>query len=78
MPSTTPSRRLFPPEHLGQALKFFIADLPRRVIRDRPDRTAPIKTKRPSLRYQTRSSEDPGTRLVTRTITLHLLEPRTT
>jgi hypothetical protein len=45
------------------------------VIRDRPDRTAPIKTKRPSLRYRTRSSDDPGTRLVTRTITLHLLEP---
>jgi hypothetical protein len=67
----------FPPERLAQALKFFIADLPGWAIRDRPDRTAPIKTKRPSLRYQTRSSNDPGTRLVTRTITLHLLKPRT-
>ncbi|WAX76638.1 hypothetical protein [Streptomyces sp. KMM 9044] len=66
----------FPPEHLAQALKFFIADLPRWVIGDRPDRTAPIKTKRPNLRYQTRSSEDPGTRLVTHTLTLHPLEPR--
>ena len=48
------------------------------MIRDRPDRTAPIKTKRPSLRYRTRSTDDPGTRLVTRTITLHLLTPEIT
>lgn len=48
------------------------------LIRDRPARTAPIKTKRPSLRYRTRSSDDPGTRLVTRTIVLHLLQPQTT
>jgi hypothetical protein len=67
----------FPPVRLAKALKFFIADHPGWVIRDCPDRTAPIKTKRPSPRYQTRSSNYPGTRLVTRTITLHPLKPRT-
>jgi hypothetical protein len=67
----------FPPDGLVRALRFLITDLPGWVIRDRPDRTAPIKTKRPSLRYQTRSSNDPGTRLVTRTITPHLLKPQT-
>ena len=44
------------------------------LIRDRPDRTAPRKTKRPSLRYPTRSAKDPGTRQVIRTIVLHPLE----
>lgn len=68
----------FSPDSLAKALRFLIADLPDRVIRDRPHRTAPIKTKRPSLRYRTRSADDPGTRLITRTITLHLLEPEIT
>ncbi|MEU1441267.1 hypothetical protein [Streptomyces mirabilis] len=43
------------------------------LIRDRPTRTAPRTTKRPSLSYRTRSSTDPGTRRVTRTIVLHTL-----
>ncbi|MGH3904350.1 MAG: hypothetical protein ACRDTE_23810, partial [Pseudonocardiaceae bacterium] len=60
---------------LATALTFFLTDIPRWVIRHRPDRTAPVKTVRPSLRYTTRSDTDPGTRLVTRTIQLHLLEP---
>jgi hypothetical protein len=40
-----------------------------------PSRTAPVKTVRPSLRHTTRSNTDPGTRLATRTIELHLLQP---
>ena len=35
-----------------------------------------VKTKRPSLRYRIRGSDNPGTRPVTRTIALHLLEPQ--
>ena len=58
-------------------MAFFLADIPRWIIRHRPTRTAPVKTVRPSLRYTTRSSTDPGTRLVTRTIELHLLSPHT-
>jgi len=42
------------------------------LIRERPARTAPIVTTRPSLRYKTRSRTDPGTTVVTRTIVLHL------
>ena len=53
----------------------WVADIPGWIIRHRPDRTAPVTTVRPSLRYTTRSDTDPGTRLVTRTIHLHLLEP---
>ncbi|HYS42124.1 MAG TPA: hypothetical protein VEO01_41420, partial [Pseudonocardiaceae bacterium] len=76
-PSKTPSRGLFPPRDLATALAFFLADIPNWIIHHRPSRTAPVKTVRPSLRYTTRSSTDPGTRLVTRTIELHLLQPLT-
>jgi len=57
---------------MAKALAFFIADLPTMLIRERPERTAPIVTTRPSLRYKTRSRTDPGTTVVTRTIMLHL------
>ena len=61
MPSKAPSGRHFPPILLARALQFLIADLPDMLIRNRPPRTAPRKTKRPHLSYQTRSSTDPGT-----------------
>ncbi|WP_131785763.1 hypothetical protein [Protofrankia symbiont of Coriaria ruscifolia] len=76
-PSDTPSRRPFPPERLAQAFLFLVVDLPGMLIRDRPDRTAPRTTKRPSPRYPTRKTTDPGTRRVTSTIVLHSLEPET-
>jgi hypothetical protein len=75
MPSRPRLGGLFPPRDLAKALKFFITDLPTMLIRERPTRTAPIVTKRPSLRYKTRSRTDPGTTVVTRTIELHLLTP---
>ena len=43
-----------------QALRFFLTDIPGWIIRHRPHRTAPVKTVRPSLRYTTRSTADPG------------------
>jgi hypothetical protein len=67
--------RAFSPHNLATALRFFLADIPGWIIRHRPHRTAPVKTVRPSLRYTTRSTTDPGTRLITRTIELHPLKP---
>ena len=78
MQSKTPSPGFFPPPDLACALAFFLSDIPNWIIRHRPGRTAPIKTVRPSLRYTTRSPTDPGTRLITRTIELHPLNPQTT
>lgn len=60
-------RTAFPPELLTKPLCFLIADLPDMLIRER----------RPHLSYRTRSSTDPGTRRVTRTIVLHQLTPDT-
>ncbi|WP_328884809.1 hypothetical protein [Streptomyces sp. NBC_00316] len=48
------------------------------LIRDRPTRAAPRTTKRPHLSYKTRSSPEPGTRRVTRTIVLPQLAPAAT
>ena len=75
--SKTPSAGLFPPHDLATALKFFLTDIPGWIIRHRPHRTAPVTTARPSLRYTTRSTTDPGTHLITRTIELHPLKPHT-
>ena len=75
--SKTPSPGLFPPHNLATALRFYLTDIPGWIIRHRPHRTAPVKTVRPSLRYTTRSTTDPGTHLITRTIELHPLKPHT-
>lgn len=69
--------RAFPPRDLATALAFSIADIPGWVIRHRPDRTAPRRS-RPSVPA---CVTPPGVTPIlervwfTRTIRLHLLEP---
>ena len=74
-PRPTPSR-LFPPDHIYQALATFLLKIlqPAFFVRDRPDRASPRKTKKAGD-FPARKPGEPSVTTVTRRIELHLLQP---
>jgi hypothetical protein len=75
-PRQTPSR-LFPPDQLDLALATFLLKIlaPGALVRDRPDRASPRKTKK-SGDFPARKHGEPSVTNVIRKIEFHLLSPR--
>gem|GEM_PF-1091329 len=75
-PRPVPSRRPFPPDQLDLALATFLLKIlgPRFLVRDRPGRASPRRTKKAGD-FPRRKDHEPSVTHVTRRIELHLLDP---